>query len=315
VPVFGTTQPLDLQVYTFQNLSFNSTPESALMFVPAGYEASTARVYLRSAAAVDNGGVTSAVANGFFFLDPNPDASGGYNLRGITPVIDPGVPPDSAQRLFDESTMTSWGRFPSPLLPTSLAIHSNGIVVGIANGYDKLLILPLPPAGVPAASAPWANVYSGPGTREGLLSLPQQVAIAPNQTIYVLEAGNRRIQAFSRGGHPVAAFPSLSTPYWIPLYAESTDPTDVTYTAMSVEIMGSIYVLSYEEDGYTANQFRLDIYTPDGAHLLRQRGVNAGSMTVDLWRNVYTQNFQTILGPDSRTEPSVSEWIPDTPGS
>jgi hypothetical protein len=68
VPVFGTTPPLDLQVYTFQNLSLGTAPESVLMFVPAGYMASAPLVYLRSAASVDNGGVTSAVENGFFFV-------------------------------------------------------------------------------------------------------------------------------------------------------------------------------------------------------------------------------------------------------
>jgi hypothetical protein len=313
VPIIGTTQPLDMQVYTFQNISFNANPESALMFVSAGYETSPLQVYLRSAAAVDNGGVSSAVANSFFFLDPVVDSAGGYHLRGITLVTDPTIPPDSPQRLFNQSTTYSWGRFPSPLLPTSLAIHSNGIVVGVANGYDKLLILPLPSAAASSDDAPWSQVFCGPGSRPGLLSLPQQVAIAPNQTIYVLEAGNMRIQAFSRGGHPVQAFPSLPTPYWIPLYTESGDPTDITYAAMSVEIKGYIYVLSYEGDGYAAAQFRLDVYTPDGSHLLRQRGINAGSLTVDLWRNVFTQNFQTLLGPGNRTEPSVSEWIPSTP--
>lgn len=315
VPVIGTSGPLDLQVYTFQNISFNADPESGVMFVPAGYTASPGLVYLRAAAAIDNGGVTDAVANSFFFLDPVADSANGFNLRGIVPVTDPNIPPDSPQRLFDESTSMSWGRFPSPLLPTSLAIHSNGIVVGVANGYDKLLILTLPDEAVPSANAPWAQVLSGPGTRPGLFSLPQQVAIAPNQTIYVLEAGNQRIQAFSRGGHPVPAFPNLPTPYWIPLYTETTDPTDISYAAMSVEIKGYIYVLSIEGDGYDPSQFRLDIYTPEGTHLLRQRGINAASLTVDLWRNVYTQNYQTILGPGSRTEPSVSEWIPSTPNS
>ncbi len=66
---------------------------------------------------------------------------------------------------------------------------------------------------------------------------------------------------------------------------------------MSVEIKGYIYVLSIEENGYVSNQFRLDIYTPDGDHLLRQRDINVASMTVDLWRNLLTQNYQTILGP------------------
>jgi hypothetical protein len=279
------------------------------MFVPAGYTTAALPLYLRSAAAIDNGGTTSAVANGFFFLDPNPDTNGGYHLRGITPVTQGGGP----SSVFDESTATSWGRFPSPLRPTSLAIHSCGVVVAVNSNFSKLAILTLPPAAVPSASAPWANVYCGPGVRPGLLSLPQQVAIAPDQTIYVLEAGNMRVQAFSRGGHPVKAFAGLSTPYWFELYTEPGDSPTVTYSAMSVEIKGYIYVLSYEDDGYTPEQFRLDVYTPPGAHLFRQRGLNVGSLAVDLWRNLYTQNFQTLLGPGNRTEPSISEWIPNTP--
>lgn len=313
VPLIGTTSPLDLPLYTFQNVAFGASPEDGLMFVSAGYNQNAGLVYLRSAAAVDNGGTVSAVANSFFFLDPVADSQAGFNLRGIAPVNDPTVPSDSSSRIFDQSTDMSWGRFPTPLLPTSMAIHSNGVVVAVTNGYDKLTILSLPSAAVPSADAPWAQVVSGPGTRPGLVSLPQQVAIAPNQTIYVLEAGNLRIQAFSRGGHPVQAFPNLSTPYWIPLYIEEGDPSDVTYAAMSVEIKGYIYVLSIEGNGYTAEQYRLDIYTPDGDHLLRQRGINAAALTVDLWRNVYTLNYSTILGPGGRTEPTVSEWIPSTP--
>ena len=126
-----------------------------------------------------------------------------------------------------------------------------------------------------------------------------------------MEAGNQRIQAFSSGGHPVQAFPSLPTPYWIPLFTEETDPASVTYVAMSVEIKGYIYVLSIEENGYVSNQFRLDIYTPDGGeHLLRQRDINVGSMTVDLWRNLYTQNYATILGPGKPHRRLVKrEWF------
>ncbi len=309
IPLYGQSTPTDQQLNTFQNISSGSTPESAMMFVPAGYATPALPVYLRSAAAIDNGGTTSAVANSFFFLDPNPDRAGGYHLRGITPVTQGGGP----SSVFDESTATSWGRFPSPLQPTSLAIHSCGVVVAVNSNLSKLAILSLPPAAVPSDDAPWANVYCGPGHRQGLLSLPQQVAIAPDQTIYVLEAGNMRVQAFSRGGHPVKAFAGLSTPYWFELHTEPGDSHTVTYSAMSVEIKGYIYVLSYEDDGYTPEQFRLDVYTPTGAHLFRQRGLNVGSLTVDLWRNLYTQNFQTLLGPGNRTEPSISEWIPNTP--
>jgi uncharacterized protein YjbI with pentapeptide repeats len=302
VPLFGQDSPRDEVCYTFQNISFGSNPESGIMFTPAGYNGSPLTVYQRVAG-------EGARDPGFFFLDPNPDDAGGYHLRSISPVTDPSVPSNSPRRLFDLSTGMSWGRFHSPLLPTSIALHPNGCVVAVSSGYSKLQILDLPDGPVPSDKAPWAQVLSGPGTREGLLEFPQLVAIAPNQTIFVLEAGNKRIQAFSRGGHPVPAFPKLSTPYWITL----PDEPNITYTAMSVEIQGHIYVLSYEDTGYDPQQFRLDIYSPDGSHLLRQRGLNTAALTVDLWRNLYSLNYQRLLGPGGRTEPSVSEWVPYTP--
>lgn len=310
VRLIDTEEP-DLPVYTFQNISFDPDPESALMFTPAGYNASPLTVYLRSTAADSNGGQAGSSDRSFFFLDPVEDAVGSYHLRGIHPVTDAGIPPDSAKRLFDLSRTKSWGRF--RLLPTSMAVHSTGCVVAVSRGYSKLQILELPKAAVDSKHAPWSQMLSGPGTREGLLGLPELVAIAPDQTILVLEAGNSRIQAFSRGGHPVRAFPASPTPFWIPLYAEPTDSDSITYTSMSVEIKGYIYVLSYEDQGYEPIQFRLDIYTPQGTHLLRQRGINVAALTVDLWRNVYTLNYQVLLGPGRRTEPSISEWIPSTP--
>ena len=45
------------------------------------------------------------------------------------------------------------------------------------------------------------------------------MAIRPDQTILVLEAANQRIQAFSRGGHPVPAFAGINNrigPFGLP---------------------------------------------------------------------------------------------------
>jgi hypothetical protein len=42
-------------------------------------------------------------------------------------------------------------------------------------------------------------------------------------------------------------------------------------------------------------------------------GVNGARMVVDQWRNLYTLNYEAIVGPDNRTEPSISTWIPSTP--
>ena len=86
----------------------------------------------------------------------------------------------------------------------------------------------------------------------------------------------------------------------------------VTYLSMSTELKGYIYVLSYTGDGSSVTDYRLDIYQPNGPWLARTEGVNAAKIVVDMWRNLYTLNYESMLGPGERTEPSVSTWTPST---
>lgn len=94
---------------------------------------------------------------------------------------------------------------------------------------------------------------------------------------------------------------------------------DIRYLDIGVETKGFIYVLSYQGTGSAQSDYHLDIYNPDGSWLSRtpenagDPGVNGARMIVDQWRNLYTLNYETILGPNNRTEPSVSTWIPSTP--
>lgn len=96
---------------------------------------------------------------------------------------------------------------------------------------------------------------------------------------------------------------------------------DIHYLDVGVESKGFIYVLSYQGTGSKQSDYHLDIYNPDGTWLSRtpeksgNPGVNGARMIVDQWRNLYTLNYDTILGPDNRTEPSVSTWIPSPPKS
>ena len=111
----------------------------------------------------------------------------------------------------------------------------------------------------------------------------------------------------------MAAFAKSDTPYWIPLVSHATAGENVVYLSMSVDVAGYIFVLSQNGNGYDPTDFNLDIYTPTGQHLAYQQGLVAAGLAVDLWRNVYTLNFQQISGPGGRTEPSISEYIPSTP--
>jgi hypothetical protein len=94
---------------------------------------------------------------------------------------------------------------------------------------------------------------------------------------------------------------------------------DIHYLDVGVESKGFIYVLSYQGTGSAQTDYHLDIYNPDGTWLSRtpekqgNPGVNGARMIVDQWRNLYTLNYDAILGPNNRTEPSVSTWIPSPP--
>lgn len=291
------------ELYAFKNIATGIDPDAGVMNTPAGYQLAPQLVYLRSS---DD----SPTFPTCLFVDPSGDATNGFHLREIAPVTDPSVALSDPSRQFNLATGASWGRF--PFLPTSAAIHARGYVVGIAPGCQTIQVLQLPDAAVDDADAPWAMLRLGPGTRAGLIQDPQLVAISPDQIIYILEAGNQRIQAFNWGGHPVPAFPQSDTPYWIPLTSHGA-PSTTAYLSLSTDVKGYLFLLSRLGDGYDATDFWLDVYAPTGALLFSQNGLVAGAMTVDLWRNLYTLNFQMISGADGRTEPSVSEWIPSTP--
>jgi len=94
---------------------------------------------------------------------------------------------------------------------------------------------------------------------------------------------------------------------------------NIHYLDVGVETKGFVYVLSYQGTGSAQSDYHLDIYSPDGTWLSRtpenpnSPGVNGARMIVDQWRNLYTLNYDVILGPNNRTEPSVSTWVPSTP--
>lgn len=99
--------------------------------------------------------------------------------------------------------------------------------------------------------------------------------------------------------------------------------TDITYLDVAVEAKGYIYVLSYVAGGKNPSDYSLDIYEPDGSFLVRTpdsrlqpanpQYVSAARLVVDVWRNVYTLNYEPTVGPNMITEPSISHWVPTPP--
>jgi hypothetical protein len=234
-----------------------------------------------------------------FFLQPRPDGQG-FDLRSVT--LDNTTP-------FDLHQTHSWGRFNQAL--DGLAIHPAGYVVGVNRQNHKMEILELPDEAVDEAAVPQAVPFAvfkaGPGTRAGLMDVPVAVTVSQG-AIVVLEQGNNRVQAFDVSGHPVQLFQNQSSSL-MPLQDEGAG---VTYLDLGAEAQGYIYILSYVNNGLEVSDYRLDIYTPNGDFLARTTGVAAARMAVDMFRNVYTLNYETIA-PAPHLEPSLSQWVPSTP--
>ncbi|GEM_PF-846935 len=279
----GTT---DMQLHFVQNMSAKADPNIGYKTLDCGMSEKTTIVY--ELMGPENGTGMN------FFLDTR---NGNYHLRRV--VADESTPMSSSG--------LSWGRFTQPL--DDIAINDAGYVVGANWSNSKLEILTIPAQGSSDDAAPWARLLGGEGTREGLMYGPKAIAFTAEGVLLVLETLNKRIQALDIDGNPVKYFNDKQD-YFADLFA---DTELVTYLDMGVEFMGYIYVLSYVNDGSNVNDYRLDIYDPQGEFLSRTIGVAAHKMTVDFWRNVYSLNYQSIAGPGGRTEPSVSEWIPSTP--
>lgn len=46
---------------------------------------------------------------------------------------------------------------------------------------------------------------------------------------------------------------------------------------------------------------------------MRTTGVTAAKIVVDLTREMYTLNYEILLGAKGRPEPSISLWMPPAP--
>jgi hypothetical protein len=290
VPVCGGgTQP-GAQLATFQNISVLERPQDALKFASCGYSSKALIAY-------DPKGHANGSGNNFV-LAPNP--SGEFHLRKIV------------LSTTQESVVLgsdSWGMIGQQL--DAIAVHPSGYVVGIDGNLHKLLVATIPDQGLPDDQAPVAVLKMGYGTREGLLHTPRGLAITSDGTILILEHGTRRIQAVDLSGNSVLRFAG-GTQSIVQLEATELGGT-INYLDIAVEPLGYMYVLSYVGTGSSASNYHLDLFDPDGIYLGRTTGLAAARIVVDMWRTAYTLNYQTILGPGSRVEPSISAWIPSTP--
>jgi hypothetical protein len=297
VPLVDTGhQPYSGQLFTFQALSDAAAPESGLKFSGYGYS-------VKPCLAFPPATMPSPPADGFLL---EPDMSGKVmQLRQLS--LQPGKP-------WILSPGQSFGQFTG--LQDDLVIHPAGYAVALNTATCKLQVVQL---NAPAAdtSAPVAAIRAGQGTRPGLLYDPVAVACSLDR-IVVLQTSPDYPQgcvcAFDVKGNPVNCF---AGGIWLAgLHPEGT--ANVVVVDLSIESKGYLYVLKYLEPATSsqvlAGDYRLDIYNPDGTFLAQVAGLAAARLQVDLWRNLFTLNYEILQG-SGRTEPSVANWIPSTPGA
>jgi len=233
-------------------------------------------------------------------LEPD-DTDSGYHVRRLN---------DPSTGALSWDPTISLGYFPLPV--SAAALHSSGRVVAVHTDSGRL-------GGVlPAATPlpPLATYTAGPGTEIGLLSSPTAIAITNPGIVIVLEAGATQLSAFDLNGHPVRYFGTQS-----PLSFSLALPGSLTYLDIAVDGAGQIYVLSYSNDGSQPADYRIDVYTPNGAPLATNSpGTNVPHLAVDYWRSIYAANYSALL--DSSTgqpridpalgvaEPSLSRFDP-----
>jgi hypothetical protein len=215
---------------------------------------------------------------------------------------------DGANSGFDlPSSDKTWGKL--LFQSDAFLLHPAGQIISINTSIGKVELVRLPDAAVPDAMAPNSQVFGGKGLREGLMDGPTLAALGADGTLLILETINKRVQAFDLNLNPAQKFGIAKTEYFFPLREQAVS----RYLDFSVEYAGYLYVLWVD----ATNQFTLDIYDPQGTWLTSTVGLDAQTLTVNYWRDVFTQNLQVLRLPDGslpdRTEPSISHWIPSTP--
>jgi hypothetical protein len=295
LPLINTgTQPYSGQMYTYQCVSDGQIPESGLKLCSYGY---TPQICL----ALPPATMPNPVADGFL-LEPSADPSGDMYLRALS--LETGQP-------IIVSPGNSFGQFTGP--QDALAIHPAGYAVALSISTCKLQIVKLGSL-TADAQAPVASILSGRGQRPGLLDTPIALTCSIDRILVLQttpDAPQGCIAAFDFKGNPVYGF--ANNQWSMNLHPEGS--AGVVPLDLSVESKGYIYVLKYLQPmsrNVTVSDYRLDIYNPDGSFLTQISGIAAARMQVDLWRNLFTLNYEILLG-SSRTEPTVAQWIPSTP--
>ncbi|WP_256256742.1 hypothetical protein [Pseudomonas agarici] len=341
------------QLFAMQNTNIPGTPMDDLQFPAYGLDAQTLLVYdpyPPKFLMQDGNWIFGPDGHplpdpndqplGEYYVDPrkannDPLKDGGFHLRKVT--LSSPTPFDMGNNLL------SYGRF--QLQPDSIALHPSGFVIAVSTQPAKIQIGQLVPAGAADADVPMARIHAGLARtvdRPGLLFHPVAVSCAYDGTVLVLEDTKSfddqgvvlaRVQAFDLNGNPVSRFfdgGGLPTSF---LNLSTTgDNTYLDICAIGDQHMTYLYILYYAGDGSQVSDYHMAIYqygtsAPTTNPLVTTDGLAAARLAVDMWHTLYALNYAMVTdgqgkpagpknattGPNGRTVPSISEWLPPVP--
>ncbi|KQO17261.1 hypothetical protein [Paenibacillus sp. Leaf72] len=267
------------QMYRLQAISVSSSPAHSLKPASCGFYTMTT---IAAGHNCDN--------NLFFDTRTEP-----YALRNIA-LGDAGV--------FQFPTGTCRGYLTLSTVD-DLTAHPAGFAAAVSTAASMLQIVQLSAQPVADSAAPGPYSVGGVGTRPGLMQQPVAVAAAPDGTLIVLEAGNKRLQAFDVFGNSQNYFAMSPV-------LQLRQTSGISYIDLDIDVDGNMYVLSYSGGGNQASQYLLDVYSWQGALLSSTEGVNAAKIAVDEWRNLYALDYSLMQGPQGDTSPAIRVWTPIT---
>ena len=148
-------------------------------------------------------------------------------------------------------------------------------------------------------------------TLKDILYNPRAIAFAANGALMVVDQTpiGDYARMFSSNGTALNYTPFGG--FYKPLKRESVR---VTYLDLSVDADGYFFVLKRLGGGAAPEDYKLDLYAPDGTHLSQTGGMTAHKMRSDFWRNIYTLNYERTGKDGSYSEPTLSIWVPPVTG-
>lgn len=226
---------------------------------------------------------------------------------------------DPASGSFNMSPDKNRGKFRT-VIDAAAYDATHGVIAGIDKTRRRLHILTLSEEDLEDSDETEnGSVYSvprnivGAGESTDIDTLPD-VLFAP-QVVAFTATGALMIVDQTPAGHYARIFSSNGTALDYPLFggfykALKTENESVTYLDISVDAEGYFFILKRLGGGLSVEDYRLDLYKPDGTFLSQTSGVAAHKMRSDFWRNIYTLNYEQTTKDGSYNEPTVSIWAP-----